>query len=269
MTVFTVLALAVFISVVGALYFLQERLIFPSPVFVAEIAGESNFHPVFIHTPDGETLAAFHHPATEGEATILIFHGNAGAAIYQKEKGTVLAKAGFGVLLVEYRGYPGSTGTPTEAGLLIDGRAAYDFVRKHTKQPIGLHGTSLGAGVAVSLAAEREVFAVVLVSPFDSLMAVAQRRFPWLPVSLLLKHKFRSDQIIGKINAPILILHGSRDRVIPIEHGRKLMQLAGQNAEFIEIDGAGHNNLSKFGTTRIASRFLRKSLAPLLGNTGK
>jgi len=241
--------LAVILSAVGILYLLQERLIFPAPDIAVPAIKEGGFSSVFIQTPDGETLLALHHPAQEGEASIMVFHGNADAAIYQGQKGAALAEAGFGVL--EYRGYPGSTGSASEEGLFIDGRAAFDFLRAQSNQPIGLYAHSLGTGVAVKLASEREVFAVV----FDSLMAVAQRRMPWLPMNWLLKHKFRSDQVIGDVTAPILMMHGGQDKVIPIQHGKNLAELAPQGTRFMEIKGAGHNDLVQFGSIKEAIGF--------------
>ena len=210
-----------FVISVTTTYWMQDSLIFPAPQVDTGSFGDENFRQVTIPTSDGEKLFALHHPSVEGEATILVFHGNGDAAVFQTAKGAVIADAGFGVLLVEYRGYPGSTGTPSETGLFADGRAAYDFVRSQKEQLIGLYAHSLGTGVAVNLATERDVFSLVLESPFDSLMAVAQRRFPWIPVSLLLKHKFRSDLLIPDVRSPILMMHGDADRVIPNEHGRR------------------------------------------------
>lgn len=243
-----------------AFYFAQERLIFPAPNVAVDGYEDETFKRVTIPTPDKEELFALHHPSENGEATLLIFHGNGDAAVFQKAKGTALAKQGFGVLLVEYRGYPGSSGKPTEKGLLIDGRAAYDFIIKEKEQPIGFYAHSLGTGIAVNLATERSVFSVVLESPFDSLMAVAQDRMPWLPVSLLLKHKFRSDLRIQNISAPILIIHGDQDGVVPIKHGKRLHDIASSKATFEEIKNAHHNDLASFGAIEKAISFFKNNL---------
>ena len=191
----------------------------------------------------------------------MIFHGNGSVAAFQDRKGAAYAAAGMGVLLAEYRGYGGSTGTPSEKGLFVDGVAAYDFVREHSEGPIGLHGHSLGTGVAVKVATARDVFGVVLESPFDSVLAIAQKRFSWLPVSLFLKHPFRSDELIASINAPILILHGSEDAIVPIDHGASLAKRAPATTEFVRIDGAGHNNLAEFGALKLAFDFLHSALS--------
>ncbi len=250
-------SITLYLAALVAMYFAQERLIFPAPDVDVRGVETEHFNPVSIPTPDGELLYALHHPAKRDEATILVFHGNGDAAIFQTAKGRRLVDQGFGVLLVEYRGYPGSTGHPTETGLFADGVAAYDFVHAQNKQAIGLYAHSLGTGVAVKLATERDVFAVVLEAPFDSLMAVAQGRFPWVPMSLLLKHRFRSDLLVTDVRSPMLIMHGSKDRAIPVHHGRQLHQRAGSKAKFLEIENAGHNDLSKFGATHNAIEFFK------------
>ncbi|MEM7289000.1 MAG: alpha/beta fold hydrolase, partial [Pseudomonadota bacterium] len=201
--------------------------------------------------------------AENDEATILIFHGNGDAAILQQAKGETLVNAGFGVLLVEYRGYPGSTGHPSEHGLYEDARSAYDFVSKSANGPVGLYAHSLGTGVAVNLATERDIFAVVLESPYDSIQAVAQGLYWYFPVSFLLKHKFLSDEKIEKVTAPILAMHGLKDTVIPIEHGRALAERASKQMLFEEIEGAGHNDLASFGTELRAATFFAKQIEVL------
>lgn len=244
----------------AAIYFAQERLIFPAPSLAVDGFEDEIFKPVTLSTPDGEKLFALHHPSEKEEATILVFHGNGDAAILQTAKGAALAEQGFGVLLVEYRGYPGSSGKPSETGLLIDGKAAYDFIINEKEQPIGLYAHSLGTGVAVNLATKRDVYSVVLESPFDSLLAVAQDRMPWLPVGLLLKHKFRSDLLIKDVKAPLLIMHGDQDTVVPIKHGRRLHNFASSTAVFEEIKNAGHNDLAHYETLKRAIEFFKQGL---------
>jgi uncharacterized protein len=244
----------------GAMYLLQEKLIFPAPDFTPPSGTLGIFSPIDIPTDDGEILRAYEHPAAAEEATILVFHGNADAAVFQAGKGERLANSGFGVLLVEYRGYGGSTGTPTETGLISDGLASYDYIRAQTDAPIGLYAHSLGSGVAVPLAASRPVFAMVLEAPFTSILDVARHRMGWVPLDGLLKHPFRSDLVIGDIATPILILHGTDDRVIPFDLGKRLFELAPPGTEFIAIEGAGHNNLPAYGTIEQAIAFFKDVL---------
>lgn len=101
---------------------------------------------------------------------------------------------------------------------------------------------------------------MILESPFDSIQAIARNAFPWIPMGSLLKYKFRSDDVIGRVNAPLLFIHDSTDSVIPIEHGKALFDLAPAGSRFMETPGGGHNNLSLFGTTDAAIRFFRQKL---------
>lgn len=255
----TLTSLTLYVLIVAALYLAQDKMVFPGPFVQTVEVDKSEFEKVFIPTEDGETLLAFYHPAKAGEATVIFFHGNADAAIYQKERAEILMQAGFGVLLVEYRGYPGSSGTPSEQGLFADGRAAYDYLVANGARDIALYAHSLGTGVAVKLASEREVVALVLEAPFDSALALAKARFPFAPAGLLLKHQFRSDLYIRHVRAPILILHGDRDRVVPIKHARKLLSEAPKRAIFEVLEGAGHIDLWRFGSIEKAATFISSS----------
>ena len=166
------------------------------------------------------------------------------------------------VLLVEFRGYGGSTGTPTEAGVITDGLASYDFLKGETEGPIGILAHSLGTGAALPVAEAREVFAVALESPFTSLLAIARYRVGWMPgFDFMVRYPFRNDEIIGDITAPILIIHGTEDRVIPFAEGEKLATLAPPGTAFIKIEGAGHNNLGQHGDMTIVRKFFQRELA--------
>ncbi|MGI9356199.1 MAG: alpha/beta hydrolase [Rhizobiaceae bacterium] len=237
----------------------QESMIFPAPNTAGVTLTVPGFFDVSLKTSDGEILRVFWRLPDTGKPVIIVFHGNGDAALFQQTKGRMLARAGFGVLLAEYRGYGGSTGSPSENGLHLDALAAYDFARNQTEVPIGVYAHSLGTGVALELALKRKVFALVLESPFDSLQAVAQSKMTWLPMSALLKHPFRSDHRIGKIDVPILIMHGNQDRVVPIEHGQRLVNLAPEGTDFVEISGAGHNDINQFGTIEQAIAFFRQA----------
>ena len=244
------------------IYFVQGAFVFPVPEGEVAVNPASGFAPVVIETPDGEKLRAFYHPPGERAASILVFHGNAETAANQIGRGAALAQAGFGVLLVEYRGYGGSTGEPSEAGVITDGLASYDFLRKEMDGPIGILAHSLGTGAAIPVAAARPVFAVVLESPFTSLLDIARYRVSVMPpFHFMLKYPFRNDERIGGVTAPILIIHGTEDKVIPFEEGKKLAALAPAGTEFIKIEGAGHNNLGRYGDMKMATSFFEKALA--------
>ena len=251
------LAVGLFIVVCGALFLLQDRMIFPAPAG-PEPWAEGASELARIETSDGENLVALWHPPEPGEATILFLHGNGTAIAMMTPVIDELAAAGFGVLMPAWRGYPGSSGKPSEAGLLLDAEAAYSFVEKRTDGPIALYGQSLGSGVAVHLAGVREVAAVVLEAPYDSVLAVARARTPFVPVGALLRHSFRSDERIGKVTAPILIHHGTDDAVIPITHGRAL-HAAAKGSRLNEVEGATHFNIGAL-TLSDTIAFLREVL---------
>lgn len=242
------------------LYVLQDRMIFPAPDLDTMPEAPSGFTEVSIETPDGETLFALFRPPAAGRATIIVFHGNGDAAAFQHAKADALSKRGFGVLLAEYRGYPGSSGSPSEAGLYTDATSAYDFLAARIPGPVGVYGHSLGAAVAIHLATVRDIYALVLESPFDSLLAVAKRHYPWVPaMDKLLKHPFRSDRIISGVSAPILILHGANDRIVPAEHARELLRLAPQGTQYRDISDAGHNDLARHGSIDMAVTFFEEN----------
>ena len=244
------------------IYFAQGAFVFPVPEGDSPGPAVDGFEPVVITTPDLERLNAFYHPPGAMRASILVFHGNAETAANQMARGAALADAGFGVLLVEYRGYGGSTGSPSEKGLITDGLASYDFLAAQDAGPIGILAQSLGTGVAVPVAAAKGPFAVMLESPFTSLLAIARYRVKWMPpLDFMMKYPFRNDAVIGRIKAPILILHGTDDKVIPFDEGRKLATLAPRGTAFIKIDGAGHNDLGQYGDIAIAIKFFTKTLA--------
>lgn len=251
---------AAYLAATGYLYFFQDGMIFPAPNDQIGVEADENFAQIEIRTPDGERLFALHHPSQHGEATIIVFHGNGDAAIHQKPRGQKLIDAGFGVLLAEYRGYPGSTGTASETGLFTDAQAIYDYLLEQRLQKVGLYGHSLGSGVSTYLASRRDVFALVLEGPFDALAAVAADRYPWMPVWQLIKHKFQSDIYIKDLNAKILIMHGSLDTTVPIKYGRRLLEAAPEGTEFFEFKRGHHSDLESLGSEEKAVEFFKQAL---------
>ncbi len=158
-----------------------------------------------------------------------------------------LAREGFGVLLFDYRGYGGNPGTPTEAGLLADARAARAYLAaRGDVDPARLVylGESLGAAVAVALAAEAPPRALVLRSPFTSLTDVGRRHYPLLPVGLLLRDRYPSLERIGGVAAPVLVVAGERDRLVPVEQSRRLYAAAPGPKRFVLIADADHNDFA-------------------------
>jgi len=229
---------------------LQRRLIyFPdatSPVLPSRDAraGLSN---VVIETSDGEQLQAWHYPSPSGAATVLILHGNAANRGTRLELIRYLAELNFGVLALDYRGYGGSTGSPSEEGLYLDAEAAVRWLEARGDDEIVYFGESLGTGVAVELATRRPPIKLVLQAPFTSLSAVGRTAYPFLPADWILRDRFASEEKIGSIDVPLLVVHGVDDQIVPIRLGRRLFEKAREPKKFVAIEGAGHNDLRQSG----------------------
>lgn len=196
---------------------------------------------VTLQTPDHESLVLWYAAPRPGRATVLFFQGNAGDIADRAPRLAFYQSKGLGAAFLSYRGFGGSTGHITEHGLITDARTAYDWLRTTTPAPkIVLSGESLGTGVAVQLAAEVPVAAVALDAPYASTLAIAQWRFPYLPVALLMKDQFLSINHIAQIHAPLLIQHGTADAVIPYTSGQTLYAAAVQPKTFIPLPNRGH-----------------------------
>ena len=196
-----------------------------------------------VNTPDGETIVLWHAEPKPGHPTILFFHGNGGEISGRHDRMSFYQAQGFGALFVSYRGYGASTGKISEQGIMTDAFTAYDFLRERGVPPeeIAVVGESLGSGVAVQLAAQRPVAALVLEAPFTAAVDVAAEIYPWLPVRLLMKDQFRSRDFIGQVKVPLLIVHGDADRVIPVAQGRRLLEMANEPKELAIFAGDGHD----------------------------
>ena len=201
---------------------------------------------VVLPTSDGEKLVAWYTPApAAGEPhalTILYFHGNGAGLADRSARIGILQAAGHGVLMPAYRGYSGSTGRPSETANIADAQMAYEWLRAKgiAAGRIVLFGESLGSGVAVQVAAEKPVAAVILDSPFTSLPDVAAAHYPFLPVRLLLRDRYLSLAFIGRIKAPLLIVHGEKDRIVPFALGKRLFEAAREPKQFEAFPGIGH-----------------------------
>lgn len=238
-------AAAMLIGVPLLAFLLQERLIFmPQPLAEAALADVRLRFPkgqnVFARTADGIRVHAWHIPGPPNAPLVLYFGGNAEDVSWML--GETDAAPSVGWLLVDYRGYGASEGSPSEAALAADALLWFDKFSPQSKKIIVL-GRSLGSGVAVRLAAERKVDAVMLVTPFDSLVEVGKRHYPFLPVSLLLKHRFDSVSLAPKITTPLLCLAASRDSIIPPDHARLLYDAWAGPKRWVTLEEAGHNTV--------------------------
>jgi pimeloyl-ACP methyl ester carboxylesterase len=245
---FAILAVCLYVAASAFLYFNQAQYLFPGAFmpFPPELEGfgeQSGLQQAQIKASDGETLFAFHHPPMEGKPIVIVFHGNAS---YPEAYGFLYGDwiaSGYGIVAPAARGYPRSSGAPEGEKMLADALDIYDWAAKHyTGHPVFVFGQSLGTSPAIHLAAHRKVEGVVLISPFKSMLSLAQNKLGYFPVWLLLRSPFRSDLDIEKVTAPILILHGDRDELIPITSAQELAAAAKTKVAFETVGGAGHNS---------------------------
>lgn len=229
-----------------------------------ETAGLTGVTRIVLPTPDGESLVLWLSPAAGSRPTILFLHGNAGEMADRADRFAFYQSRGYGVVFLSYRGYGGSTGSPSENGLLTDVKAAYDHLRSKGIPPdrIVLVGESLGTGPAVITAARNPVAAVILEAPYSAAVDVARRAYPWLPVGLLMKDQFRSRDHIARINAPLLILHGAEDRVIPQGFGQRLFKAAKDPKTFLSLGPVGHDALFSPATWEAEATFIDRTVTP-------
>ncbi|ARN82369.1 alpha/beta hydrolase [Methylocystis bryophila] len=235
--------------VLGAALFQRQLQYRPharhTPIELSGLAGGEELR---LTTSDGELLVAWHFAPEPGKPLVLYFHGAAGSLVKRVPRLRLFIESGFGVLMVSYRGYGGSSGTPTEAGLLLDADCAYRAAcARYGADRLIIVGASLGAGVAVALAARREARALVLLAPFLSAMDLAARRFPFLPVRWLMRDPFRSDLAMPRVRMPVLVIHGESDPIVPIESGMRLFELANEPKTFLAVPGGGHIVLGSAG----------------------
>jgi fermentation-respiration switch protein FrsA (DUF1100 family) len=204
-------------------------------------AGAPWLSAVDIGTEDGERLDGWWSPPPEGHGVVIFFHGTPGTLKYTAWTLSDLAQAGLGVLAIDYRGYGGSTGKPSEAGLKADARAAFDFAHRAAPDArVAVFGESLGTGVAVALALDRPVAGVLLNAPYASLIRHWRVHAPPLPYRWLLTERFDSEAAIGKLDVPVMILEGTADDATPLAEARRLYAAAHEPKTMIEVAGAGH-----------------------------
>ena len=259
--------LIVYISVVALMYVFQRDLMyFPDqirrvpPSYYAMLAGVQEIE---LKTADGVKDFAWYASAPAGRPTVLLFHGNAGSLRSQRYRLAYFKQANMGVLMLAYRGYAGSEGSPSEEGLYADARAALDWLNAQgiADGQVALYGQSLGSGVATKMAAERKVAALILEAPYTSTVDVAAWRFPIVPVSWLMSDRFDSLSRIASVHAPVLVMHGDSDDVIPQRFGRALFDAANEPKEGSWPRGIGHHDVFDNGGFTKARAFIERHFA--------
>ena len=240
--------IGLYLMILGAFFAFQRSLLYfprPDSVALSEAHANRTFKEFPVRTEDGIALKAWYAPASSKQFTLVFFHGNADSLYSASSVADPYIAEGYGFLVTEYRGYSGMPGKPTEAGLYSDGRA---YIRALIAQgvkseDIVLFAHSLGTGVAVEMAKEFLVGGVILLAPYLSIPRMAQVEYPFLPAQLLTLDRFDNAAKIKGIHAPLLIVNGADDQVIPPAQGKQLYELAINPREFRSLPNHGHNDL--------------------------
>jgi fermentation-respiration switch protein FrsA (DUF1100 family) len=246
-----------------AVFLMQRAFLFPIPQTIRtapDAAGFSEAEEHVLTTADGERVIVWHVPAKPGHQVVIYFPGNGDflAGLVSRFRG--ITSDGTGLVALSYRGYAGSSGGPSERGLLWDAAAAYAFTAaRYSADRIVLWGFSLGSGVAVALAAEQPVGRLILEAPYTSIVDLAASLLRVMPVRWLLRDQFHSDERIARVTAPLLIMHGGRDSTISIGFGEQLFALAREPKQFVRFPEGGHNDLDNYGAIETARHFIGAS----------
>lgn len=235
------LLIAAFI-LITLMWFFQRKLIYmPDRNRPTRASCEaSDMEEVKFQTQDGLSLYAWYKKPKDRQTTIVYFHGNGGNLCGRMPLVRQFINHGYGVLLLSYRGYAGNPGKPSEQGLYQDARAALHYVYERNSCAVVL-GESLGTGVATQMATEFPVKGVILQSPYTSLVRMAKLHYPWIFIEPV--DKFQSDKKIDKVQAPLLVIHGESDTVVPYSEGKRLYNLATTQKTLLSYPGRGHADL--------------------------
>jgi hypothetical protein len=246
-----------YLSGLAVLYFNQRSMLFPIPPVgrtAPEAAGFPEAEEHVLKTADGEQVIVWHVPPEPGRPVVMFFPGNGDFLAGRVSRFRGITSDGTGLVALSYRGYAGSSGQPSEQGLLLDAAAAYAFTTARYKtDQIVAWGFSLGTGVAVALAADHPVGKL---APYTSTADVASSiwLFRAVPVRWLMRDQFRSDERFARVTAPLL--QGSRDPVIPNVLGERMFALAHEPKQFVRFEGGGHEDLDNYGALEAAHRFI-------------
>lgn len=245
---FTVIVSAYVLILIGMKLFEDKLVYFPNmntPDPVA--AGLPPLEVRTITSADGIDLLVWHYQGDKAKPTILYFHGNAGNLGTQAKLVKPLMQAGYNVYMIEFRGFGGNAGAPTEMGLYSDARSALNDLKSLgiAEQNIILYGRSLGTGVASKMAEEIDAKGLILQAPFTSAPAVAKHRYPYLPD--IMRDKFDSLSRIKSITEPLFIFHGDADRTVPPYLTVELFEAANEPKQLVVFPGGGHSNIFLIG----------------------
>jgi fermentation-respiration switch protein FrsA (DUF1100 family) len=253
-------AVLIYGAMAVAMYVFQRAVMYPAPQttrVAPAAAGLPQAQERVLDTADGEKIVVWHVPPQAGKPVVIFFHGNGEVIAWRVPRFRELIAGGIGLIAVSYRGYGGSTGSASEAGLIADCEAAYAFAAaQYPPERIVPWGYSLGSGVAVALASKHPIGRLILEAPFTSAADIGAAAFPFLPVRWFLKDNFHSDERIGAVRAPLLVMHGEQDSVVPIRFGERLFALANEPKRMIRLPQGDHVNLDGQGVVKAAIEYL-------------
>ena len=266
------ITLLVYLGLAAIIFFRQSSLVFLPEMDRGYAANPSDigleYTSLKLRTVDDETLDGWHVPVAAGRekpGLVLFFHGNAGNIGHRLDYLRMFHDLGLATLIIDYRGYGRSSGTPSEEGSYLDAEAAWQHATKAlglAPDRIVIFGESLGGAVAAKLAEGHRPGALILASTFTSVPDLGAELYPWLPVRLLARIHYDTLNRLPRIACPLLVVHSRNDDVIPFAHGRRLFEAAGTTKQFLEIDG-GHNEGFVFVRKEWISEmdgFLRRAL---------
>jgi fermentation-respiration switch protein FrsA (DUF1100 family) len=243
--------IGIYLVIMLLYYLLQERFLFVATTLTLKHRFElaSPFEEVFLKSDEGGTVHALHIKAREPQGLIVYFHGNTGNLQRWARVAEELTTYEMDVLVVDYRGFGKSHGRRTQETLYADAQLIYNHALTiRPENEVVVYGRSLGSGLAVKVAADNRPSKLVLETAFYNMINVAFFHFPFLPVRFLLRFPFRSDHHLPKVKCKVLMLHGTRDRIVPYSHGLRLYELISEDTlhDMVTIPRGRHSNLSNF-----------------------
>ncbi len=262
-----ILPVLIYVGIGALLYTFQRSLLYPGVIGAVAAPAEyklANVEAEKVKTDDGLELTSWFTPPKDAKTGIVVvyFHGNGDNLLAGSRLMPFYTKRGYGVFLCEYRGYSGNPGKPTEEGLYTDARACVSWLKDHGYglDRIVLYGESLGTGVAVQTAVDNPPRLLILESPYTSVAEVVKQFYSRYPVDLMLKDRYDSIDKIAKVKAPVLVVHGDLDTLVPFEMGQAIYAAANEPKTFIKVDGGGHDNLYAFNAGQLIPDWLDKKL---------
>lgn len=258
--IFLLFVAAYAVICVGARRIHRHFVYVPDPTYTAPKDTElEGVEEVKLKTPDGITLIGWFVPARDGMPTLLYFTGNGGSVAGRAHKIDEIKQAGYGLFMLNYRGFGGSEGKPTEADNVADAQLAYDFLRTRGLLPdeIVIYGESLGTSVATQLSLKRPAKALVLEAPFTSAVSVGRLTWWFLPLRLVMVDKYKTIDVIDQVTMPLLIVHGAKDSVIPLRMAEQLFAKAPEPKQIKVFSEADHNDLYEHGAFETVDGFLQ------------